>query len=184
MDKRTFVTDHERALQSLFGENSDSSPQFRGDISSIAARLATVFASLKVGSAPADVNAFVLPGRHRAALQGDLHKSLNICEVCAAPSGTSDARTCLWPDGHNASCAVPQPVIEKRTPENSTLASGEQQCQQVTYLPSSWDQSDQPLFLAWLLQSRSSLTGMLCSSDSWSENGMAKPPDNAWSGNL
>eukprot|EP00891_Asterochloris_glomerata_P007891 jgi/Astpho2/7891/gw1.00118.18.1_t len=47
MDKRTFVTDHERALQSLFGENSDSSPVFRADISSIAARLATVFASLK-----------------------------------------------------------------------------------------------------------------------------------------
>ena len=72
MDKRTFVTDHERALQSLFGENSDSSPQFRGDISSIAARLATVFASLKVSSAPADGDASVLPGRHRPACQESL----------------------------------------------------------------------------------------------------------------
>ena len=65
MDKRTFVTDHERALQSLFGENSDSSPQFRGDISSIAARLATVFASLKVGTAVADASASIMPGGTR-----------------------------------------------------------------------------------------------------------------------
>lgn len=67
MDKRTFVTDHERALQSLFGENSDSSPVFRADISSIAARLATVFASLKVGTEFAAANPLALAGGLKAA---------------------------------------------------------------------------------------------------------------------
>ena len=104
MDKRTFVTDHERALQSLFGENSDSSPQFRGDISSIAARLATVFASLKVGTAGADASASIMPG----GAQGTL--------PCIAEQGhqTLMHRTCIWPRGHHPSFAVPQPAVHMR----------------------------------------------------------------------
>lgn len=48
MDKRTFSTDEANSLQILFGENSEGSAQYRAEISLMASRLATVFASLKV----------------------------------------------------------------------------------------------------------------------------------------
>ncbi len=49
IDKRTFTTDEGNSLQTLFGENSEGSAQYRAEVSTMAARLATVFASLKVG---------------------------------------------------------------------------------------------------------------------------------------
>ena len=48
IDKRTFTTDESHSLQTLFGENSEGSAMYRSEVSTIAARLATVFASLKV----------------------------------------------------------------------------------------------------------------------------------------
>lgn len=48
MDRRTFLTDKERALQVLFGEASEAQDLFNSEIASISDRLATVFASLKV----------------------------------------------------------------------------------------------------------------------------------------
>ena len=48
IDKRTFTTDEGNSLQTLFGENSEGSAQYRAEISVMANRLATVFASLKV----------------------------------------------------------------------------------------------------------------------------------------
>lgn len=47
-DKRTFLTDKERALQTLFGEANDIQETFNSEIVSIADRVATAFASLKV----------------------------------------------------------------------------------------------------------------------------------------
>lgn len=47
IDKRTFTTDEGNSLQTLFGENSEGSAQYRAEVSTMAARLATVFASLK-----------------------------------------------------------------------------------------------------------------------------------------
>lgn len=47
IDKRTFTTDEGLSLQTLFGENSEGSAQYRAEVSTIASRLATVFASLK-----------------------------------------------------------------------------------------------------------------------------------------
>ena len=49
-DKRTFLTDKEMALQTLFGEANDIQETFNAEIMSIADRVATAFASLKVGS--------------------------------------------------------------------------------------------------------------------------------------
>ena len=48
IDKRTFITDEGHSLQTLFGENSEGSAQYRSEVTTVAARLATVFASLKV----------------------------------------------------------------------------------------------------------------------------------------
>lgn len=48
IDKRTFTTDEGNSLQTLFGENSEGSAQYRAEIQVMANRLATVFASLKV----------------------------------------------------------------------------------------------------------------------------------------
>lgn len=62
IDKRTFTTDEGNSLQTLFGENSEGSAQYRAEVSTMAARLATVFASLKVcmqGLSP-DVSSCVL----------------------------------------------------------------------------------------------------------------------------
>ena len=50
IDKRTFITDESHSLQTLFGENSEGSAQYRSEVTMMAARLATVFASLKVRS--------------------------------------------------------------------------------------------------------------------------------------
>ena len=52
IDKRTFTTDEGNSLQTLFGENSEGSAQYRAELSTMAARLATVFASLKVSMQP------------------------------------------------------------------------------------------------------------------------------------
>ena len=49
-DKRTFLTDKESALQTLFGEANDVQETFNAEIVSIADRVATTFASLKVGA--------------------------------------------------------------------------------------------------------------------------------------
>ena len=51
LDKRSFVTDEDRALQALFGDANDMSPVYRTELSTMAGRLATAFASLKVCSA-------------------------------------------------------------------------------------------------------------------------------------
>lgn len=48
IDKRTFTTDESNSLTTLFGESSEGSAQYRSEITTIATRLATVFASLKV----------------------------------------------------------------------------------------------------------------------------------------
>lgn len=50
MDKRTFLTDKQHALQTLFGEASASQELFTSEVLGIADRLATVLASLKVPS--------------------------------------------------------------------------------------------------------------------------------------
>lgn len=49
VDKRTFLTDKEHALQMLFGEANDVQEMFNAEIVSISDRIATAFASLKVG---------------------------------------------------------------------------------------------------------------------------------------
>lgn len=48
IDKRSFTTDEGNSLLTLFGENSEGSAQYRAEVTLIASRLATVFASLKV----------------------------------------------------------------------------------------------------------------------------------------
>ena len=48
IDKRTFLTDKEHALQMLFGEANESQALFNSEIATISDRLATAFASLKV----------------------------------------------------------------------------------------------------------------------------------------
>ena len=48
IDKRTFTTDEGNSLTTLFGESSEGSAQYRSEITTMATRLATVFASLKV----------------------------------------------------------------------------------------------------------------------------------------
>ncbi|KAK9819584.1 hypothetical protein WJX72_000024 [[Myrmecia] bisecta] len=47
IDKRTFITGEEQALQVLFGENVDNSAAYRTEVATIANRLVTAFASLK-----------------------------------------------------------------------------------------------------------------------------------------
>lgn len=47
-DKRTFLTDKEHALQTLFGEANEVQENFNTEIISISDRVATAFASLKV----------------------------------------------------------------------------------------------------------------------------------------
>lgn len=43
-----YITDQERALEDLFGEDVENSRKFDGCLNVMAARIATVFASLKV----------------------------------------------------------------------------------------------------------------------------------------
>jgi hypothetical protein len=52
VDKRTFLTDKERALQMLFGEANDIQETFNSEIVAISDRIATAFASLKVRNMP------------------------------------------------------------------------------------------------------------------------------------
>ncbi|KAL2477949.1 SNARE-interacting protein KEULE [Forsythia ovata] len=47
IDSQAFITDHERALEELFGEDAGSSRRFDACLNVMATRIATVFASLK-----------------------------------------------------------------------------------------------------------------------------------------
>ncbi|KAK6162504.1 hypothetical protein DH2020_002345 [Rehmannia glutinosa] len=47
IDSQGFVTDHERALEELFGDNAENSRRFDACLNVMAMRIATVFASLK-----------------------------------------------------------------------------------------------------------------------------------------
>lgn len=47
---QAFVTDQERALEELYGENAEKSRSFDACLNTMAKRIATVFASLKVFS--------------------------------------------------------------------------------------------------------------------------------------
>lgn len=43
-----FVTDHERALEELFGENAEGSHKYNACLNTMAIRISTVLASLRV----------------------------------------------------------------------------------------------------------------------------------------
>lgn len=43
-----FITDHEMAMEELFGENVESSRKYDACLNTMATRIATVFASLRV----------------------------------------------------------------------------------------------------------------------------------------
>lgn len=45
---QAFVTDHEMALEELFGEKAENSRKYNECLSTMACRIATVFASLRV----------------------------------------------------------------------------------------------------------------------------------------
>lgn len=45
---QAFITDHERALEELFGDNVQNTRQFDTCLNTMAKRIATVFASMKV----------------------------------------------------------------------------------------------------------------------------------------
>ncbi|KAK3195007.1 hypothetical protein Dsin_026317 [Dipteronia sinensis] len=47
IDNQAFITDHERALEELYGENAEKSRNFDTCLNTMAKRIATVFASLK-----------------------------------------------------------------------------------------------------------------------------------------
>lgn len=47
IDSQGFVTDHERALEELFGENAEISRNYNACLNTMASRIATVFASLR-----------------------------------------------------------------------------------------------------------------------------------------
>ncbi|KAK4848659.1 hypothetical protein QYF36_015782 [Acer negundo] len=47
IDNQAFITDHERALEELYGENAENSRNFDTCLNTMAKRIATVFASLK-----------------------------------------------------------------------------------------------------------------------------------------
>ncbi|KAL9670850.1 hypothetical protein QQ045_008409 [Rhodiola kirilowii] len=62
VDNQAFITDHEMALEELFGENVENSHRFNTCLNTMATRIGTVFASLKE-----------LPNiRYRAARSGDI----------------------------------------------------------------------------------------------------------------
>ena len=48
LDKRSFITDEERALQALFGDANDMSAPYRSELATMGARLASAFAAIKV----------------------------------------------------------------------------------------------------------------------------------------
>ena len=50
VDRRSFVTGEQGALRALFGEGGSASASYRVAVASICARLAGLFASLKVGT--------------------------------------------------------------------------------------------------------------------------------------
>jgi hypothetical protein len=43
-----FITDHERALEELFSENAEGSHKYNACLNTMATRISTVFASMKV----------------------------------------------------------------------------------------------------------------------------------------
>lgn len=45
---QAFITDQDEALEDLYGQNAENSRKFETCINSMASRIATVFASLKV----------------------------------------------------------------------------------------------------------------------------------------
>ncbi|KAI3711309.1 hypothetical protein L2E82_41303 [Cichorium intybus] len=47
IENQAFVTDHERALEELYGDDADTTPEFEVCLREMAIRVATVFASLK-----------------------------------------------------------------------------------------------------------------------------------------
>jgi len=47
IDSQGFITDHERALEELFGENAETSQNYNACINTMATRISTVFASLR-----------------------------------------------------------------------------------------------------------------------------------------
>ena len=48
LDKRSFLTDQDRAMQSLFGDAHDASATYRTELGVMAGRLASAFAAMKV----------------------------------------------------------------------------------------------------------------------------------------
>ena len=48
LDKRSFITDEEKALQALFGDSNDTSAVYRTELGTMATRLASAFAAMKV----------------------------------------------------------------------------------------------------------------------------------------
>nr|KAJ0196031.1 hypothetical protein LSAT_V11C700345870 [Lactuca sativa] len=50
IENQVFVTDHERALEELYGDDADTTPEYDVCLREMAIRVATVFASLKVKS--------------------------------------------------------------------------------------------------------------------------------------
>jgi hypothetical protein len=48
VDRRTFVTDEDKSLQVLFGDSGDAASATQVEVQTIARRLVTLFASLKV----------------------------------------------------------------------------------------------------------------------------------------
>lgn len=51
-DKRSFITDEERALSALFGDANDASVPYRSELATMAGRLASAFAAMKVRCKP------------------------------------------------------------------------------------------------------------------------------------
>ncbi|KAJ0112352.1 hypothetical protein Patl1_00268 [Pistacia atlantica] len=49
IDSQAFITDQDRALEDLYGQNAENSRKFETCLNTMATRIATVFASLKVG---------------------------------------------------------------------------------------------------------------------------------------
>ena len=93
IDKRTFTTDEGHSLQTLFGENSEGSAMYRSEVSTIAARLATVFASLKVRKP------------QRMFTHAQSAKTGSCCSVCLLE--------CAHRVSYDAHCGVPKPDVYK-----------------------------------------------------------------------
>ena len=110
IDKRSFTTDEGSSLLTLFGESSEGSAQYRAEVSLIASRLATVFASLKVWRywEMSHTSALMhLSQRIHSTLVSMLSQHCLSVSTCAAPL----PRTCTFGLGCNAILQVSS-VIE------------------------------------------------------------------------